>query len=81
LSETNKNVKPDVAEDVKPVVNIAKENVRNNVKVCKPEMPDVKETKRDIQNRIQNYYTQHPDAGYAEAGRVENPALPLFQKL
>ncbi|MCX6699302.1 MAG: hypothetical protein NTV68_05150 [Methanomicrobiales archaeon] len=48
----------------------ARENVRDNVRVCKPEMPDVKETKRDIQDRIQNYYTQHPDAGYAEAGKA-----------
>ena len=55
---------------VKPDVMVAKENVRNNVNVCKPETPDVKETKQDIQNRIQHYYTQHPDAGYAEAGKV-----------
>jgi len=73
LSETDKNVKP--------VVNVARENVRNNVKVCKPEMPDVKETKREIQNRIQNYYTQHPNAGYAEAGRVENPAYPFSETI
>ena len=38
--------------------------------VFKLEMPDVKETKRDIRNRIQNYYTQHPDAGYTEAGKA-----------
>jgi len=72
MSETDKNFKPDVgivAGDVKPIVYVAKENVRNNGKVCKPEMPDVKETKREVQNRIQNYCTQHPDTGYAEAGR------------
>jgi len=62
LSETDK--------DVRPVVGVAKENVRNNVGVGKPEMSDIKETKRDIQNRIQNYYTQHPYAGYAEAGKA-----------
>jgi len=62
MSETNKNVKP--------VVNVTRENVRNKARVRKPEMPDVKETKRDIQNRIQNYYTLHPDAGYAEAGKA-----------
>ncbi|MCX6699842.1 MAG: hypothetical protein NTV68_07940 [Methanomicrobiales archaeon] len=48
----------------------ARENVRDNVRVCKPEMPDVKETKRDIKDRIQNYDTMHPDAGYAEAGKA-----------
>ena len=37
--------------------------------VFKPEMSDVKETKQDIQNRIQNYITRHLDAGYAEAGK------------
>jgi len=70
MSETDKNAKPDVKGNVKPVVSVAKENVRNNVRVFKPEIPDVKETKRDIQNRILNYYTLHPDAGYAEAGKA-----------
>ena len=69
MSEPNKNVKPDVNVVVGDV-NVARENVRNNVKVCKPEMSGIKETKQDIQNRIQNYYTQHPDAGYAEAGKA-----------
>ncbi len=54
----------------KPVVNVAKENVGNNVKGCTQEMPGIKETKRDIQNRIQHYYTQHPGTGYAEAGKA-----------
>ena len=32
MSETNKNVTPAVTGDVKPVVYVARENVRNNVK-------------------------------------------------
>ncbi len=70
MSKAGKNVIPVVKGNVKPVVNVARENIGNNVKVFKPEMPDVKETKRDIQNRIQHYYTQHPGAGYAEAGKA-----------
>jgi len=54
----------------KPDVNVAKEHVRNNIKVRTQKMPGVKETKWDIHNRIQHYYSQHPGAGYAEPFQV-----------
>jgi len=42
------DVKPDVAGEVKPVVNVTRENARDNTRFFTPEMPDVRETKRDI---------------------------------